>query len=57
MDERRECVYGPPPIRNYKDKPQPTVYGPTPIRKGCAKWLLVLMILAAICTIIVLLLK
>lgn len=57
MDEKRECVYGPPPIRDNRDKPYPTIYGPPPVRGGCAKWLLMLIALAVICTIIILLIK
>lgn len=57
MDKRSECIYGPPPIRYNRDKPHPTVYGPPPVKRGCAKWLLVLIALAVICTIIILLIK
>lgn len=47
------CVYGPPPIRDNRDKPQPTIYGPSPVRRGCGKWVLVLLILAVILAIII----
>lgn len=57
MDDRRGCVYGPPPIRDNRDKPQPTIYGPPTVRRGCLKLLLVLIILAAICAIIIFVLK
>ncbi len=57
MDEKRECIYGPPPIRDFRDKPQPTVYGPPPVRRGCARWLMVLIILAVVCAIVIFLIK
>lgn len=57
MDEERGCVYGPPPIRDNRDKPQPTIYGPSPVRSGCGKWVLVLLILAVILAIIIFMIK
>ena len=57
MDELRGCVYEPPPIKDYRDKPQPTVYGPPPVKRGCLKWIMMFVILAAICAILVLIFK
>lgn len=33
MDKRRGSVYGLPPIKEYRDKPQPTVYEPPPVKE------------------------